>query len=90
MGSREQERGEDRDGLTIRAQRAHFTHTSSKPMEFALVAAERGKREREEKKTLISFGSLRLHLTPSIKKGEKHGACTATKSIQTQRARRQR
>lgn len=44
------------------------THTSSKPMEFALVAVERGKRQRE-KKTLISFGSLRLHFTPSIKKG---------------------
>lgn len=28
---------------------------------------------------MISFGSLRLHLTPSIKKGEKHGAFTATK-----------
>lgn len=65
--------------MTIRAQRAHFTHTSSKPMEFALVAVERGKREREEKRTLISFGSLRLHLTRSIKKGEKHGAFTATK-----------
>lgn len=33
--------------MTIRAQRAHFTHASSKPMEFALVAVERGKRERE-------------------------------------------
>ena len=75
--------------MTIRAQRAHFTHASSKPMEFALVAVERGNREREgeKKETLISFGSLRLHLTPSIKKGEKHGACTATKSMQTQRAR---
>lgn len=36
-----------RDGLTIRAQRAHFTHTSSKPMGFALVA---GKREKGGKK----------------------------------------
>lgn len=37
--------GGDREGLTIRAQRAHFTHTSSKPMEFVLVAVEQGKRE---------------------------------------------
>lgn len=49
MGSREQESG-DRDGLTIRAQRAHFTHTSSKPMELVLVAVERGKGGREEKR----------------------------------------
>lgn len=47
VGVREQEKG-DSDGLTIRAQRAHFTHTSSKLMEFALVSVERGKREREE------------------------------------------
>ena len=48
LGSGEQEKG-DRDGLTIRAQRAHFTHTSSKTMEFALVAVERVKRERGER-----------------------------------------
>lgn len=37
--------GGGRDGLTIRAQRAHFTHTSSKPMGFATVAGgkERGR-----------------------------------------------
>lgn len=83
----ENKRGGDREGLTIRAQRAHFTHTSSKPMEFALVAVEQGKREGGgEKKTLISFGSLRLHLTTSIKKGREawsvhcHKINTDTKS----------
>lgn len=52
-GSSEQEKGH-RDGLTIRAKGAHFTHASSKLMEFALVAVERGnrKREREGKKRL--------------------------------------
>lgn len=45
MRSREQERG-DKDGLTICAQRTHFTHTSSKPMKFALVAVERGRGEK--------------------------------------------
>lgn len=81
----------DKDGLTIRAQRAHFTHTEFKADEvFACCGGVREKSEGGEKKTLISFGSLRLHLTPSIKKGKKRGAYTATKSIQTQRERRQR
>lgn len=55
--SREQGRGRggDRDGLTIRAQRAHFTHTSSKPMEFALVAVERGRREKGKGKKDFDF-----------------------------------
>lgn len=40
--------------------------------------------------TLILFGSPRLHLTPSIKKVEKRGACAATKSIGDKERRRQR
>lgn len=66
-GEQEQEKAH-KDGLTIRAQRAHFTDVSSKPMEFVLVAWARDQRGRGREKTLISFGSLRLHLTPSIKK----------------------
>lgn len=89
MGSREPGGWGGRDGLTIRAQRAHFTHTSSKPMGFAPVAGEK----REGGKS-FEFDFIWQPETPSHslhqKKGEKHGACTATKSIQTQRARRQR
>lgn len=49
-----------------------------------------GKREREGKRSLISFGSPRLHLTPSIKKGREawsvhcHKINTDTKSKETE------
>lgn len=89
MERREQEWGY-RDGLTIRAQRAHFTHTSSKPMEFALVAVERGKREREGKK---DFDFIWQPETPShslYQKGREawsvhcHKINTDTKSKETE------
>lgn len=77
-------------GLTIRAQKAHFTHTSSKPMEFALVAVERGKREGEEEK---DFDSIWQPETPShslYQKGREawsvqcHKINTDTKSKETE------
>lgn len=45
----------------------------------------RGRGERD-----FDFIWQRLHLTPSITEGERYGACTAIKSIQTQSAGRQR
>lgn len=82
-----------RDGLTIRAQRAHFTHTSSKPMVLGLIAVERGKERgsvaRKEREGL-SFGSSGLHLSPSIKRGReawsvrRHKINTDTKSEETE------
>lgn len=45
------------DGLTIRAQRAHFTHTSAKPAELP----DRRSGAKGEKRTLNLSGDLRLH-----------------------------
>lgn len=63
MGSSEQEKGH-RDGLTIRAKGAHFTHTSSKLMEFVLVAVEQGNREREGVKKKKDFDFIWQTETP--------------------------
>lgn len=86
---REQEKGH-RDGLTIRAQKAHFTHASSKQMEFALVAAERGNRDGEGRKKKI-FDFIRQPETPSYslyQKGREawsvHKINTDTKSKETE------
>lgn len=72
--------------MKIRAQKAHTqrnTHTQVQSL-WGLEEKEGGR-----EKGGFDFIWLRLHLSPSIKQAEKHGACTAAKSIQTQRARRQ-
>lgn len=51
----------------------------------ACCGEARGRGERD-----FDFIWQRLHLTPSITEGERYGACTARKSIQTQSAGRQR